>query len=352
MDLKHWLAVLAGSNVILLALLLGPRLLRPEGPGGTQGPPVERVRPGVAGEGRGPGGRGGASGSAGHEVAERAGGEALMQPLRGRGAAGDEEAGRPRFDWRQVESPDYRDYVRKLRAIGCPEQTVQDIVTADVVQAFAARRSEVMAERYREFEYWRSGPGDAGARESLEARRRAVNEELAGALEALLGPSARVPSLTGAWQEAAWSQQLGFLPEGQRGPVQALLRDYAEVDAQFCSLSYGQGTPENPQERLRVLEAYERKQEALRSMLSEEEYARLEMTVSFTADNLRRAMTKFEPSEEEFRAIFRVWRAQDEDLGRRFGMGQEDPGNEHVFEAIRGVLSPERYERYRATWWK
>src|SRR5437899_3128213 len=33
----------------------------------------------------------------------------------------------PPFDWRQVESEDYRQYVANLRALGCPEQTVRDI---------------------------------------------------------------------------------------------------------------------------------------------------------------------------------------------------------------------------------
>src|SRR6185369_814692 len=36
------------------------------------------------------------------------------------------------FNWANVESPDYRDYIAKLRAIGCPEETVRDIIIADV----------------------------------------------------------------------------------------------------------------------------------------------------------------------------------------------------------------------------
>jgi len=35
---------------------------------------------------------------------------------------------RPVFDWRQVESEDYRTYLANLRAIGCPETTIRDIV--------------------------------------------------------------------------------------------------------------------------------------------------------------------------------------------------------------------------------
>ena len=45
------------------------------------------------------------------------------------------------FDWVQSESTDYPTYVRNLRAIHCPEQTLRDIITADVdCNFYAARR--------------------------------------------------------------------------------------------------------------------------------------------------------------------------------------------------------------------
>src|SRR6267143_1034937 len=33
------------------------------------------------------------------------------------------------IDWRAVESPDYRQYLANLRAIGCPEETIRDIIS-------------------------------------------------------------------------------------------------------------------------------------------------------------------------------------------------------------------------------
>ena len=48
----------------------------------------------------------------------------------------------PRLDWRQLEAPDYPTYIANLRAINCPEQTVRDIITADVASLFALKRRE------------------------------------------------------------------------------------------------------------------------------------------------------------------------------------------------------------------
>lgn len=256
------------------------------------------------------------------------------------------------FDWRQVESEDYRTYVRNLRDIGCPEQTVQDIVTADLRQAFAAKRAEVMAERYRDFEYWKADTEESRARADLESKRRAVDDEMSDAVRAVLGAEVAVPPATADWQHAALAQQLRFLPDDKREPTQALLLRYAEIDAQIRELARGHGTPENPDERLRVLAAYEQKQAELHALLSPAEYERVELTASWTADNLRRGMTKFQPTEEEFRLIFREWRQQDENLANIFAKGQPDPGKEHVFANIKNLLTPERYAQYRETWWK
>src|SRR5260221_5979143 len=46
------------------------------------------------------------------------------------------------FWWQTLESTDYRTYVANLRAIGCPERTIGDIVQADVHGLFADKRRE------------------------------------------------------------------------------------------------------------------------------------------------------------------------------------------------------------------
>src|SRR5258707_184974 len=45
------------------------------------------------------------------------------------------------FSWQEVESPDYPTYVANLRDIGCPEQTIRDIIVVDVNALYSRRRS-------------------------------------------------------------------------------------------------------------------------------------------------------------------------------------------------------------------
>src|SRR5205823_1153970 len=48
------------------------------------------------------------------------------------------------FSWAQVESTDYRVFIANLRGIGCPEQTVRDVVIADMDELFSARVKELV----------------------------------------------------------------------------------------------------------------------------------------------------------------------------------------------------------------
>ena len=43
------------------------------------------------------------------------------------------------FDWRMVESEDYKKYIANLRGIECPEPTIRAIIIADVDKLYAPR---------------------------------------------------------------------------------------------------------------------------------------------------------------------------------------------------------------------
>src|SRR5439155_18080321 len=45
------------------------------------------------------------------------------------------------FSWAAVEAEDYRQYIANLRAIDCPEETIRDIIIADVNKLYAPREA-------------------------------------------------------------------------------------------------------------------------------------------------------------------------------------------------------------------
>ena len=101
-------------------------------------------------------------------------------------AKGDE---RP-FNWSQVESSDYNAYIANMRSIGCPEQTIRDIVTADVDSLYASRRQPL--------EHKMAASSFAG-RLTVEGELRELRDEEAAAVSALL---VNPPAATNTTSEA------------------------------------------------------------------------------------------------------------------------------------------------------
>ncbi len=98
----------------------------------------------------------------------------IKQPIRERTTSD-----RPqRFQWGQLESSDYRTYIANLRAIGCPEQTIRDIITADVDTLYASRRRQLQQEQA-------GGPDPL----ALQTQLQRLQSEETGVLLALLGPA-------------------------------------------------------------------------------------------------------------------------------------------------------------------
>jgi hypothetical protein len=347
-------APLAGLNLVLVAVVLWQAHLLRERAGGSAPPATaeggkEVVTPSSS---SGPPqeeavGRLGSGGPA--NVTGKASAPALVQTH-----ASASVTNATRLDWRQVETPDYRTYVQNLRAIGCPEQTIRDIVSADVLQALAARRAEVLAAHYQEFNYWKSDPTQTAARAQLATQRSAVDEEMTALLHQLLGPDFTPPPTSYEWRVAELDQQLGFLPSDKRGQIKSVLLQYAETDQQIRALASNQNLTENLDERRGIIEAYEKEQTQLASLLTPEELEQVRLATSWTAENLRRAMVHFQPTENEFRLIFREWLAHDQKLARLHALAEPDPGNlqDQVFASLRETLGEERYREYRSAWWK
>jgi hypothetical protein len=91
--------------------------------------------------------------------------------------------GKP-FHWSQLESPDYRSYVANLRGIGCPEQTIRDIITADLDGLYATRREALQ----RKLAAAESSTASLAARHGIETALASLRDEEAATLAALLGP--------------------------------------------------------------------------------------------------------------------------------------------------------------------
>lgn len=203
-----------------------------------------------------------------------------------------------RFDWRTVESADYRQYINNLRTIGCPEQTIRDIIVADV-EALFRERDRAQRNRTNQFEYWQAGFGlHRGLSTERVARRQELNREKAEVLRSLLGTEApaTAPAVWDQMVTEVMEQALDFLPAKKVAALRGLRDKFAAHVVQNAR--------QRPPAQLAA--DYET---GLRELLSPEEKIEFDLRLSETADRLRLALGTFQATEQEFRALFTLWQA-------------------------------------------
>jgi hypothetical protein len=256
------------------------------------------------------------------------------------------------FSWSEVESPDYPTYIANLRGIGCPEQTIRDIIIADVNVLFMRKLAVDVVTS--EQQWWRSDPDPAVVRAAAE-KARSLNEERRALLTRLLGPNWESgdlanlprPSHPGVVLDGP---VLGVLPTDVKQTIQDIsARAQDRLQAYLQSLA---GKSPDPAELARLRQ--QTRDELARTLTPPqlEEYL---LRYSQDANNLRAAFGQlkyFNPAPDEFRAVFRATDAIDQQL--ELLPANTDPNTvaqrnallQQRENAIKLALGQDRYEQF------
>ncbi|MDW8308202.1 MAG: hypothetical protein RMK20_02390, partial [Verrucomicrobiales bacterium] len=259
------------------------------------------------------------------------------------------------FSWQEIESDDYATYIANLRAIGCPEQTIRDIIIADVNALFARRRAvEVVTP---EQQWWRTEPDTNVLQQALE-KIRALEQERRDLLTSLLGPGWETGDLLNLPRPSRQpipldGPILGALPDDVKHRVEEIsirseerIRAYVEAQRQA-------GREPDPAELARLRQQTRTELAGVLSPLQLEEFL---LRYSQNASALRaelRELKHFEVTPEEFRAMFRA--IDQIDLQRELLGTANDPNTaaarraleQQRLAALQNVLGPERFELFQ-----
>jgi hypothetical protein len=202
--------------------------------------------------------------------------------------------------WRTVESEDYKRYIANLRAIGCPEKTIRDIIVADVNELYQQRFLQDFPPTNR-IEYWK--PGDALANvidETQVARLQEFAREKRELISTLLGVdySSEV-ELTSIQTKVFMERLLDFLTPEKRNTLEELERKFTARSLN----TFKDSVRGNNQSAKTVLAE---KDEELLKLLSPEEKFEYDLRRSDASMFLRVGLGDFEVTEQEFRDIFPV----------------------------------------------
>jgi hypothetical protein len=202
---------------------------------------------------------------------------------------------RPTFLWNQIESTDYRQYVANLRAVGCPEQIIRDIILADVNHIFQARAQAIWSPTSTK--YWQKSSYKP-PRPDQEKQIMALSSEQTALVKELVGVALSAQSLvdTVFLQLHGSEQQLLFLPPDKREAVLNALAD-SNPDWKEAELYNGDHT----QEAQRKL--FDEKLKLLAKVLSPEELDEFQLRYAPGTQQLRTELKYFDCTPEEFSAL-------------------------------------------------
>ncbi len=209
------------------------------------------------------------------------------------------------LDWSSVESDDYVRYVANLRRIGCPEQTIRDIIEADVAKLFEAKR-RALEPPPADWDFWRGSDdadGSEGSSEDLnlrKARLAALDRERRELVMRLLGPAGAEAQLENFREEGLRDRSLQFLPLDKRQAVAEAIAHWRQA------VTEGTAIADDAQRTDRLAAAERGLNDQLSAILNPEEREQFEMRASPLADHLRNQLRGFDASREEFEQLFRI----------------------------------------------
>jgi hypothetical protein len=253
-----------------------------------------------------------------------------------------------RITWEMVESGDYKEYIANLRSIGCPEETIRDIIIADVNKLYDRKKKEAKGDP-KKFEFWKGGnPFMASMDSELMKKLKALDDEKNAVLRALgITPDTKseLASVINPFET-----MMDFLPEDKKARVVKIMSD---MQSKMMEASKDGADTEAMGKAMKDMET------ALKGVLTPQEYLDYQLRFSMTANMMRSQMTGFDPNEGEFMKVFTLREAFDSEYSP-MSRGNENEEQRKAREAaekklkedIKTSLGAQRYAEYeRAQDW-
>ena len=261
-------------------------------------------------------------------------------------AAGD--AGRAdSLSWARLSTGDLSAVVARLRAGGMPPRYLRVIMEALVAEHFADRHKAIV-DAMTAKPWWQGLPFESIASDPrIAAMGRQLSRDERALLYQLIGPEPPASDYDRAWAQ----RKYGNLSPDKIEQVSRINRDYTDLMAEVRAQAGGIILPEDRQ-KLAYVE--QQRHADLAQALTPDELFEYTLRSSATANRLRDQLVAFDPSADEFRAIFQIRQA----VEAQFGDGhiqnltlderrQRSDALNSLGDQIQAVLTPERFADYQ-----
>jgi len=235
--------------------------------------------------------------------------------------------GQPALTWAALESEDYRQYMDNLRRVGCPEETVTDIIVADVRKLFGRERAKV----------------PAGSSETRRQLAR-IDQQEAQVLESLLGHGWNLSLPENA---EPGENRFAGMPKETVQQILSIEQHFSDQEDAIYGRSEGIMLPEDRQALRRLRQE---KEQQLSALLGPEGFENYLITSSGTAQAWRENPWFQVKDEAEFMTVAKAQveydRAMDMAEGADEGATLRAEAEERYQNALKTALGSDRYAEF------
>lgn len=259
------------------------------------------------------------------------------------------------FHWSQLESEDYPAYIENLRAIGCPEQTVRDIIIADLDLLWSSRLASIYPRR-EDLKFWHSEEyelrNNYDQREFLR-QERAVDRDKREVIRELVDSDLVAERMKLAGREDEFERKLSWLDVDKRMDVRDVWERYEDEEWAIQQKIFDEGVPLNDEDRAKLQDLRDKRDAEMSALLTPEERSGFDLWMSPVADELRHDLYGMNATEQEFRELYQLRRNFEEKWNPDY-VDFEDPRQAAAWaEAqtelevrIKESLGEDRYRNY------
>jgi hypothetical protein len=253
-----------------------------------------------------------------------------------------------RFEWRSFEGTDDEQFVANLRAVGCPENTIRDIIAADLQRRYAARIAALPLASG----FWSCGASRAAAERARQERERELNAEKGALLLHLLGTDGsefEQDSSDELTEQAIVRFLMGPVPDGAPQRLIAAMQRGETRSQEIQDRAKGIMLP---QDEALVRQNREQTLAEIRQILSPAQFDEFTRRMA-TANVLDRRFSDFAVTPTELREIARLRVEAAGGWGDFFGKSflssdEDDSAKEVEFEKrLKAFLGDSRYALYQ-----
>ena len=241
--------------------------------------------------------------------------------------------------WQRLETPAATDLIARLRAAGFPTDVIRAILNARFEEELNGRGKALDPESSRR-PFWKNSQQNPQVLATMGRERREHEKQM----RALLGEQDTPAQLL---NQVLPGRRVDGLPPDKAAAVMQVVRDFEEKRAEFYADPLYTLNPE----RRTALEREQRA--ALAGLLTPRELEEFDLRNSNIATSMRMQLAAFDPTEDEFRAIFRLRNEFAQQYGSTLPAGAtaeqgraRQEAERRVADQIQAALGPGRGEEY------